>query len=260
MVNEQILSNVVVAKEVMSMDQAKEKGAMALFGEKYGDVVRVVTMGEFSTELCGGTHVNRTGDIGLFKLVSESGIAAGVRRVEAVTGPGALAYVNREESLLRQVCETLKTGADGVLERVQQLQSGQRQLEKELERLKAKAASAAGKDIAAQAEQINGVAVLAARLDGLDNKALRETVDQLKDKLGSAVVVLGADNGGKVALVAGVTKDLIGKYKAGDLVNLVAKPLGGKGGGRPEMAMAGAPDAAGLDDALAQVKPWIESK
>ncbi len=259
MVNEQVLANVVVAKEVMSMDQAKEKGAMALFGEKYGDVVRVVTMGDFSTELCGGTHVNRTGDIGLFKLVSESGIAAGVRRVEAVTGPGALAYVNREEALLRQVCETLKTGADGVLERVQQLQSGQRQLEKELERLKAKAASAAGNDIAAQAEQINGVTVLAARLDGLDNKALRETVDQLKDKLGSAVVVLGADNGGKVALVAGVTKDLIGKYKAGDLVNLVAKPLGGKGGGRPEMAMAGAPDAAGLDDALAQVKPWIEN-
>lgn len=257
LVNAQILQNHAVLKEVMSIDQAMEKGAMALFGEKYGEQVRVVTMGEFSTELCGGTHVQRTGDIGLFKLVAETGIAAGVRRVEAVTGMGALNYVEREETVLRQICEQLKTGADGALDRVQQLVANGRALEKELEQLKGKLASAAGSDMAAEAVDINGIKLLVKQLDGFNSKTLRDTVDQLKNKLGSAVVVLASVEGDKVSLVAGVTQELTGKLKAGDVVNMVARQVGGKGGGRPDMAMAGGTDPAALPAALRSVSDFV---
>jgi alanyl-tRNA synthetase len=257
LVNNQILRNASVSKEVMSIDQAMEKGALALFGEKYGDQVRVISMGDFSTELCGGTHVERTGDVGLFKLVAETGIAAGVRRVEAVTGPGALQYVAREEATLRQICDLLKTGADAAVERVQLLVASNRALEKELEQIKAKLASAAGSDIAADAVQINGIKVLAKQLDGFDSKALRDTVDQLKNKLGTAVVVLACVEGGKVSLVAGVTKDLTDRIKAGDIVNMAAQQVGGKGGGRPDMAMAGGTEPAGLPQALKSVVDFV---
>ena len=257
LVNNQILRNASVSKEVMSIDQAMEKGALALFGEKYGDQVRVISMGDFSTELCGGTHVERTGDVGLFKLVAETGIAAGVRRVEAVTGPGALQYVAREEATLRQICDLLKTGADAAVERVQLLVASNRALEKELEQIKGKLASAAGSDIAADAVQINGIKVLAKQLDGFDSKALRDTVDQLKNKLGTAVVVLACVEGGKVSLVAGVTKDLTDRIKAGDIVNMAAQQVGGKGGGRPDMAMAGGTEPAGLPQALKSIVNFV---
>lgn len=257
LVNAQILQNHAVEKEIMSIDEAMDKGAMALFGEKYGDQVRVVSMGEFSTELCGGTHVQRTGDIGLFKLVAETGIAAGVRRVEAVTGMGALTYVEREEAVLRQICELLKTGADGALDRVQQLVANSRALEKELEQLKGKLASAAGSDMAAEAIDINGIKLLVKQLDGFNSKTLRDTVDQLKNKLGSAVVVLASVEGDKVSLVAGVSKDLTSRIKAGDVVNQVAQQVGGKGGGRPDMAMAGGSDPSALPAALASVYDYV---
>ncbi len=257
LVNAQILQNHAVEKEIMSIDEAMDKGAMALFGEKYGDQVRVVSMGEFSTELCGGTHVQRTGDIGLFKLVAETGIAAGVRRVEAVTGMGALTYVEREETVLRQICELLKTGADGALDRVQQLAANSRALEKELEQLKGKLASAAGSDMAAEAIDINGIKLLVKQLDGFNSKTLRDTVDQLKNKLGSAVVVLASVEGDKVSLVAGVSKDLTSRIKAGDVVNQVAQQVGGKGGGRPDMAMAGGSDPSALPAALASVYDYV---
>lgn len=257
LVNNQILRNASVSKEVMSIDQAMEKGALALFGEKYGDQVRVISMGDFSTELCGGTHVERTGDVGLFKLVAETGIAAGVRRVEAVTGPGALQYVAREEATLRQICDLLKTGADAAVERVQLLVASNRALEKELEQIKGKLASAAGSDIAADAVEINGIKVLAKQLDGFDSKALRDTVDQLKNKLGTAVVVLACVEGGKVSLVAGVTKDLTDRIKAGDIVNMAAQQVGGKGGGRPDLAMAGGTEPAGLPQALKSIVDFV---
>lgn len=257
LVNAEILQNHLVKKEVMSIDEAMSKGAMALFGEKYGEQVRVVTMGDFSTELCGGTHVTRTGDIGLFKLITETGIAAGVRRIEAVTGQGALAYVAREESVLRSLCEVLKTGEDGLLERVQQLIAQQKTLEKSLEQLKSKMASAAGSDIASEAVEIAGIKVLARQLEGFNSKTLRDMVDQLKNKLGSAVVVLAAVEDGKVALVAGVTQDLTAKLKAGEIVNHVALQVGGKGGGRPDMAMAGGTEPAGLENALRSVSDFV---
>lgn len=257
LVNAEILRNHPVKKEVMSIDQAMAKGAMALFGEKYGDQVRVVTMGEFSTELCGGTHVSRTGDIGLFKLVAETGIAAGVRRVEAVTGLGALQYVAREESVLRSLCELLKTGEDTLLDRVQQLIGQQKTLEKTLDQLKAKMASAAGSDIASEAVDVAGFKLLVKQLDGFNSKTLRDMVDQLKNKLGTAVVVLATVEEGKVALVAGVTQDLTARLKAGDIVNHVASQVGGKGGGRPDMAMAGGTEPAGLDAALRSVSDFV---
>ncbi len=257
LVNAEILRNNPVKKEIMSIDQAMAKGAMALFGEKYGDQVRVVTMGDFSTELCGGTHVSRTGDIGLFKLVAETGIAAGVRRVEAVTGMGALQYIAREESVLRSLCELLKTGEDTLLDRVQQLIAQQKVLEKSLDQLKAKMASAAGSDIASEATDIAGFKLLVKQLDGFNSKTLRDMVDQLKNKLGSAVVVLATVEEGKVALVAGVTPDLTARLKAGDIVNHVASQVGGKGGGRPDMAMAGGTEPAGLDMALRSVSDFV---
>jgi len=267
-VNRQVLQNVEVTKEVMAMDAAKAKGAMALFGEKYGDEVRVVTMGrgtedddsaDFSIELCGGTHVNRTGDIGLFKIIQESGIAAGVRRIEAVTGSAALALVQAQEETLKQIAGAVKSGTDKVVDRVQQLAASNRQLEKELEQLKAKLASSAGTDLASQAEEINGIKVLVAVVDGVDSKALRDTTDQLKNKLGSAIVVLGTVSEGKVSLVAGVTKDLTDRFKAGDIVNEVARKVGGKGGGRPDMAMAGGNSPGDLPEAISSVKQYLAS-
>lgn len=261
-VNEEILANSSVEKEVMSIADAKEQGAMALFGEKYGDEVRVVSMGgKFSTELCGGCHVSRTGDIGLFKIVSESGIAAGVRRIEAVTGVGALAYVAEQEQVLRGLCDLLKSSPEAIHGKVQQLLSQGRSSEKELEQLKAKMASSAGSDLASQAIDLGGNKLLAAAVDGFNPKDLRDTVDQLKNKLGSSIVLLAtASEEGKVSLVAGVSKDLTDKIKAGELVNMVASQVGGKGGGRPDMAMAGGNDASQLPQAVGSVEAWVSEK
>ena len=260
-VNAQILLNSSVSKEVMPLDEAKERGALALFGEKYGDEVRVVTMGgEFSVEFCGGCHVNRTGDIGLFKITSETGISAGVRRVEAVTGTGALALIDEEGQILRNLREIIKSGTSDLVDKVQQLSNSNRALEKEVEQLKGKLASSAGDDLIAQAISLNGVKVLIARVEGFNSKSLRETVDQLKNKLGSSVILLASITGEKVNLVSGVSKDLTGKVKAGELVNLVAEQVGGKGGGRPDMAMAGGNDISAVPEALDSVTPWLEGK
>jgi len=260
-VNAQILANSVVSKEILPIEQAQEKGALALFGEKYGKEVRVVSMGgEYSIEFCGGTHVDRTGDIGLFKIVSESGISSGVRRIEAVTGRGALAFVEREEQTLKQVCDIVKSNADDVLEKVQQLASNNKALEKQLEQLKSKMAASAGSDLASQAEEISGVRVLAAVVEGFNPKTLRDTADQLKNKLGSSVVVLITAAEGKVSIVVSVTKDLVEKVKAGELANMVALQVGGKGGGRPDMAMAGGTDVSAVPTAAASIKPWLEER
>ncbi|WP_027591469.1 alanine--tRNA ligase [Pseudomonas sp. RL] len=259
LVNAEIRKNSAVDVEETDIETAKAKGAMALFGEKYGDQVRVLTMGGgFSVELCGGTHVSRTGDIGLFKIVSEGGVAAGVRRIEAVTGELALAYLNGAEEQLKEAANLVKGSRENVLDKLSALLERNRQLEKEVEQLKAKAASAAGDDLAGSAVEIKGAKVLSARLDGLDGKALLALVDQLKNKLGSAVVLLGGVQDDKVVLVAGVTQDLTGKLKAGDLMKQAAAAVGGKGGGRPDMAQGGGTDAAQLDAALALVRGFAE--
>ena len=260
LVNAQVRGNDVVETRIMSLDDARASGAMALFGEKYGERVRVLRMGDFSTELCGGTHVRAVGDIGFFKIVAEGGVAAGVRRIEAVTGANAVAWVEREDERLQNLAATLKAGRDDVEDKVAQLLERSRRLEKELEQLKAKLASAAGTDLAGSAVEVGGVKVLAARLDSVDAKALRETLDQLKSKLGRAVVELGAVSGDKVSLVAGVTADCTDRLKAGELVNLVAQRVGGKGGGRADMAQAGGTDPAGLPEALALVEPWVRER
>ncbi len=260
-VNAEILSNSVVSKEILPIKKAQEKGALALFGEKYGDEVRVVTMGgEYSIEFCGGTHVERTGDIGLFKIVSESGISSGVRRIEAVTGRGALALVEREGQTLRQVCEVVKSGTEEVLDKVQQLASNTKVLEKQLRQLKSKMASSSSGDLASQAEEISGVKILTAVVEGFNPKILRDTADQLKNKLGSSVVVLMTAVDGKVSIVAGVSKDLVDKVKAGDLANMIALQVGGKGGGRPDMAMAGGSDVSAMPSAVASIKPWLQER
>jgi len=260
LVNTQIRVNAVAETRVMSMDDAVASGAMALFGEKYGDEVRVLSIGEFSVELCGGTHVNNAGDIGLLKITSESGIASGVRRIEAVTGARALQWVAANEQRLQRIAELVKGGREDAAEKVAQLQEKYRSLEKELQQLKGKLASSQGSDLAAQAIDINGIKVLAARMEGADNKVLRETLDQLKNKLGSAAVVLGAVNGDKVMLVAGVTSDQTGTIKAGALVNQVAQQVGGKGGGRPDMAQAGGNQPENLDAALQSVPDWVQQQ
>ncbi|WP_045223481.1 alanine--tRNA ligase [Methyloterricola oryzae] len=260
LVNEQVRHNAEVSAEVMDKDAAMQLGAMALFGEKYGDQVRVLRIGEFSTELCGGTHVSRAGDIGFFKIVSETGVAAGVRRIEAVTGEGALAWVESGEALLATIGERVKSGRDGLDEKVQQVLERSRQLEKELERLKSKMASAAGSDLAGQAVEVAGLKLLVARLDDADPKGLRDLVDQLKNKLGSAAILLAAVKDGKVSLIAGVTQDQTGRIKAGDLVNAVATQVGGKGGGRPDLAQAGGTDPSGLDAALSDVPGWVAQR
>jgi len=260
MINEQIRLNAVVETKVTDFDTAVAEGAMALFGEKYGDEVRMLKMGKFSTELCGGTHVKRAGDIGLCKVTSESGIASGVRRIEALTGQAALEHVEQTERNLRQIAQMLKGSQDNIGAKVQQVLDKNRKLEKELEQLKAKLASSAGSELTSSAVEVDGIKVLAARLDDTDPKSLRDTVDQLKNKLGSAAVVLAAVNGDKVSLIAGVTKDQVKRIKAGDLVNSVALQVGGKGGGRPDMAQAGGNDPTNLDSALAAVPEWISQQ
>ncbi|ARB46440.1 alanine--tRNA ligase [Alloalcanivorax xenomutans] len=258
-VNRQILANTAVSTELMDIDAAREAGAMALFGEKYDDQVRVLTMGRdgFSKELCGGTHVSRTGDIGLFKITLETSAAAGVRRIEAVTGEGALALVRQHEAALAEIAGTLKSSPELAAERVGAQARRVRELEKEVERLKQKLASGAGGDLTADAREVAGVKVLATQVDGADAKTLRVTMDKVKDKLGSAVILLAAVEGDKVALVAGVTKDLTDRFKAGDLMRQVAGQLDGRGGGRPDMAQGGGNDVAALPKALAGVYDWV---
>ncbi|MEW8364783.1 MAG: alanine--tRNA ligase [Candidatus Thiodiazotropha taylori] len=260
MVNEQIRYNHLVNTDIMSLDEAKESGAMALFGEKYDEKVRVLSMGDFSTELCGGTHVNAVGDIGLCKITAETGIAAGVRRIEAVTGQRAIEWMEADEERVQRVAEMIKSGRDEIEDKLTQILDRNRKLEKELEQLKAKLASAAGSDLASSAVAVGEIKVLAANLDGADPKSLRETMDQLKNKLGSAVILLTAVAGGKVSLVAGVTKDLTGSMKAGDLVKLAAEQVGGKGGGRPDMAQAGGSNPDAIPQALELVEPWVREK
>ncbi len=257
LVNHEIRRNLEVTARIMKYDDAVRAGAMALFGEKYGDEVRVIAMGEFSTELCGGTHVKRTGDIGLFKVVAESGVAAGIRRVEAVTADGALAFVQSQEDALARAAEVLRAQPQELNTRIAQVLDNVKALEKELARLKSKMAASQGEDLASQAVAVKGASVLAASLEGADAKTLRETLDKLKDKLKTAVIVLAAADGSKVSLVAGVTADLTGKVKAGELVNYVAQQVGGKGGGRPDMAQAGGTDASKLPAALASVSGWV---
>ncbi len=260
LVNEQIRANAGVETRIMPVDQAMEAGAMALFGEKYGDEVRVLSIGDFSVELCGGTHVSRAGDIGVFKIISEAGIASGVRRIEAVTGAGALEYIGETEKNVSEVANLLKAGREDAVAKVGQLLERNRRLEKELEALKARLASSQGSDLSSQAREVDGIKVLAARLEGADAKSLRDTVDQLKNKLGAAAVILGAVTDGKVALVAGVTKAETKRLKAGELVNHVASQIGGRGGGRPDMAQAGGSQPENLEAALASVTDWVKQQ
>jgi alanyl-tRNA synthetase len=264
-VNDAIRRNLEVSARVMKYDDAIKAGALAFFGDKYGDEVRVLGMGDVSTELCGGTHVKRTGDIGLFKIVSESGVAAGVRRVEAVTGEGALAWVQEQEAKLQQAAAALKAPVAEVTSKIAQVLDNVKALERELAKLKSKLASSQGEDLADQAVEVKGkdgfeLRVLAAALEGADAKTLRETMDKLKDKLKSAAIVLGAVSDGKVSLIAGVTADLTARLKAGELVNFVAQQVGGKGGGRPDMAQAGGTEPAKLPAALQSVKGWVEQR
>ncbi len=259
LVNAEILANAATQARIMSFDDAVRGGAMALFGEKYGDEVRVLDIGS-SRELCGGTHVARTGDIGFFKIYAQSGVAAGVRRVEATTGEGALAYVQQLDAQLGGIADALKAPASEATAKIAQMLEQVRTLEKELARLKGKLASSQGDDLAAQAADVKGVKVLAATLEGADAKVLRDTLDQLKNKLKSAAIVLAAVDAGKVQLAAGVTADAMNRIKAGELVNFVAQQVGGKGGGRPDMAMAGGTDASKLAAALASVKAWAEQR
>jgi alanyl-tRNA synthetase len=264
-VNDAIRRNLEVSARVMKFDDAIKAGALAFFGDKYGDEVRVLGMGDVSTELCGGTHVRRTGDIGFFKIVSESGVAAGVRRVEATTGEGALAWVQEQEAKLREAAAALKAPVGEVTAKIAQVLDNVKLLERELSKLKSKLASSQGEDLAGQAVEVKGkngvgMRVLAASLEGADAKTLRETVDRLKDQLKSAAIVLGAVADGKVSLIAGVTQDLTAKLKAGELVNFVAQQVGGKGGGRPDMAQAGGTEPSKLPAALQSVRAWVEQR
>jgi len=260
MVNSEIRKNSAVETELLSMEEAKKKGAMALFSEKYGDEVRVLSMGgDFSVELCGGTHVERTGNIGLLKIVSESGIASGVRRIEAITGEAAENYMADLESQLMEVAGALKSDTQNLVAKANQLAKLNRDQEREIEQLKVKLANSSGSDLTSQAVEVSGIKLLAVKLDGMDPKNLRTMADQLKDKLGSAVVVLGTASEGKVALVCGVTKDLTDRVQAGKLLGYVAEQVGGKGGGRPDMAQGGGNQPENLDAALVSASGWIES-
>ncbi|MCJ8311932.1 MAG: alanine--tRNA ligase [Pseudomonadales bacterium] len=258
--NEQVLANTEISTKIMDIEAAKESGAMALFGEKYSDDVRVLSMGidDFSVELCGGIHATRTGDIGLISIIGESGVAAGVRRLEAVAGKAAMQKVQKSEADLSKIAAMFKASNEDVVNKVEQAQTKQKQLEKEIERLKSKLASSAGSDMASQAQKVGDVSILFAQAQGIDAKALRELVDQLKNKLGKSCVVVAsvlAEN--KVQICAGVSKDLIGQVKAGELVNKVATKVGGKGGGKPDLAMAGGSDVAALPGALDEAKAWL---
>ncbi|NVJ51308.1 MAG: alanine--tRNA ligase [Gammaproteobacteria bacterium] len=258
-VNQHIIYNHAVVAEVMSMDAAKTKGAMALFGEKYGDEVRVLTMGDYSTELCGGTHVTRTGDIGPFKIVQEQGIASGVRRVEAVAGMVAVEFIQQQEKVLKRSAKLLKSEPTQLSEKVEQALSRAKELEKQLATMQSKLAANQGAELVNEAVSINGVAVIAKKLQGVEPKALRDLVDQLKNKLGSGVIVLGLEFNDKASLIVGVTSDLTQKIKAGEVIKSLAETVGGKGGGRPDMAQAGGTNPDQLDAAIAQVRTIIES-
>jgi alanyl-tRNA synthetase len=256
LVNHEILQNAATHAQLMGYDDAIKAGAMALFGEKYGDTVRVLGIGS-STELCGGTHVTRTGDIGLFKIVSEGGVAAGIRRVEAVTGENALTLVQTLAARVNEAASALKVQPDEIANRIAQVQDQVKWLEKELASLKTKMASGQGDELLSQAVDINGIKVLAATLEGADVPTLRSVMDKMKDKLKTAAIVLASVADGKVTLIAGVTADSTSKVKAGELVNFVAQQVGGKGGGRPDMAQAGGTDPSGLPTALAAVGQWV---
>ena len=259
-VNQQVRANNAAEVHTMGMQEALDFGAMALFGEKYGEHVRVLKMGDYSTELCGGTHVNRTGDIGLFKITSEGGVSAGVRRIEAVTGQGALDYVDAEEARLAEAAELLGGSAADVVEKIRALGQRQKQLERELDAVKAKVAAGATADLSGQAVEVAGVKVLAARLEGFDAKALRDAMDRLKQQLGDAVIVLAGAQDGKAALVAGVNGSAMGKVKAGELLSHIAGQIGGKGGGRPDLAQGGGEDGPALATALAAVVEWVSPR
>jgi len=258
-VNAEILANAATQARLMDMESAKQTGAMMLFGEKYGEVVRVLDIGS-TTELCGGTHVQRTGDIGLFKVVSEGGVAAGVRRIEAVTGANALAYLQSLESTVAQAASSLKAPTAELTQRIAQVLDQVKALEKEMAALKGKLASFQGDELLTQAVDVQGVKLLVAKLVGADAKTLRDTMDKLKDKIQTAVIVLAAVDGEKVNIAAGVTSDTVGKVKAGELANFVAQQVGGKGGGKPDMAMAGGTNAPALPAALASVQAWVTER
>ena len=259
LVNAEILANAATSAKVMSLDDAQKTGAMMLFGEKYGETVRVLEIGS-SKELCGGTHVERTGDIGIFKILAESGVAAGIRRVEAIAGDRALTYLQKLDAQVNQLAVSLKATPNDLAQRITQLQEHARSLEKELERLGSKLAASQGDELLSKAVEVKGIRILAAQLEGADAKVLRETLDQLKNKLKSAAIVLASVQDGKVQLAAGVTSDAIAKVKAGDLVNHVAQQVGGKGGGKPDMAMAGGTDPKGLPAALNSVQAWVSER
>jgi len=260
LVNHNIMLNSPICTNEMDIEAAKEKGAMALFGEKYGDIVRVVDMGDFSVELCGGTHAKSTGAIGPFRILSETGIASGVRRIEAVTGEGAWQAIYETEQTLNDIASTVKSDKHQVKIKVTQLVAEQKELEKQLKQLQSKMAASQGDDLASQGVKVGDVTILAAQLEGADINILRETLDKLKSQLAPAAIVLAAVEGEKISLVAGVTKETTGLYKAGELVNHVAQQVGGKGGGRPDMAQAGGKDPSKLAEALKSVQAWAESK
>lgn len=259
-VNAQIRRNLLIETQIMDLDAAKAKGAMALFGEKYDERVRVLSMGDFSTELCGGTHASRTGDIGLFRITAESGTAAGVRRIEAVTGEGAIALVHTESDRLHEIASLLKGDAQSLTEKVRAMLERSRHLEKELQQLKSQNAAQESATLSSRAVEIKGVKVLVSELSEVDPKLLRTMVDDLKNQLGSSVVVLATVSGDKVSLISGVSKDLVDRVKAGELIGMVAQQIGGKGGGRPDMAQAGGTDAKALPGALASVESWVASR
>ena len=252
-VNQHIRENAEVTSEELPFDEAIRRGALAFFGDKYGDVVRVVRMGEFSTELCGGTHVHRTGDIGVFKLRGEAGVAAGVRRIEALTGGGALEWIHRREQVLREIGDILKGPEDATVERLERLLQEKRELERRLQDTQSKIAGNQSADLASRARRVNGISVIAERVDDADDKGLREMSDRLRERLGSAVVVLGTQRGEKALLLAAVTKDLVDRYSAGQIIKAIAPIIGGGGGGKPELAQAGGPDPSRIDEALAKV-------
>jgi alanyl-tRNA synthetase len=256
-VNGQVRLNVAAETKVMSYDDAIESGAVALFGEKYGDEVRVLTFGDFSVELCGGTHVDRTGDIGIFKITSEGGVASGVRRIEAVTGKGAVALIDDQQKSLQNIAMMLKSQPDQIGNKVEQLLKRNKELEKDLAAAKQALITGGSNDQSMDVEDIAGIKLLVSRIDGADAKTLRDAVDRYKDKLQSAIVVLGSVDSGVVRLAAGVTKDNTDRVKAGDLIKPVAEQVGGKGGGRPDFAQAGGSDAAALDSALQSVSAWL---
>ena len=260
LVNTQIRRNLPIETNIMDLEAAKAKGAMALFGEKYGERVRVLSMGDFSTELCGGTHASRTGDIGLFRIISESGTAAGVRRIEAVTGEGAIATVHADSDRLNEVAHLLKGDSNNLADKVRSVLERTRQLEKELQQLKEQAAAQESANLSSKAIDVNGVKLLVSELSGVEPKMLRTMVDDLKNQLGSTIIVLATVAEGKVSLIAGVSKDVTDRVKAGELIGMVAQQVGGKGGGRPDMAQAGGTDAAALPAALASVKGWVSAK